>query len=297
MQFTRHKNGGFTREFDNITEFLSHVEPVSDTIPLDKLGRTLASRETTGEYGRHSWDLGAGFDGAIELARDGWAEGKEMMEEIAAQFTASTASASVRQDVTYDVTGEWCDAGRLISGEPECMGQMHDTDLAGHGSKVVRVLVNLSASCGISAQQMCKRGAAALALVDCLEQAGRSVEVVVTCPSRGDYVGEWIIPVKRAGEMLDLDRAAFVLAHPAFFRRFLFSALEHESKEDREAIGLWNYGMPCNSSEADKTADVVVPHMLWDGDSKETLRWVFAELRKQGVEVDGGDLDAVEAHD
>jgi hypothetical protein len=72
-------------------------------------------------------------------------------------------------------------------------------------------------------------GAALLAFVDGLEQADIRTELHICYACRamnGKDLGSFLIKFKKAEEALDLDKAAFILASPAMFRRLVFSLYE-----------------------------------------------------------------------
>lgn len=96
-------------------------------------------------------------------------------------------------------------------------------------SRLVRIAVNLAASCEKSQEEFLHRGAAIAALADLLTSRGRSVEVVAFTAAvdswrRGGEYAERIV-VKRSGDPLDLPMLSLCLAEIAFFRVVCLSAM------------------------------------------------------------------------
>ena len=72
-----------------------------------------------------------------------------------------------------------------------------------------------------------------------------------------------MIPLKRAGEMLDLDRCAFAFSHPSMLRRFVFAIWEGQTQEVRDLFGYkqgGGYGTPTELSDEDQArSDLYYP--------------------------------------
>ena len=63
----------------------------------------------------------------------------------------------------------------------------------------------------------------------------------------GDTTVEYHIPVVHPGGFLDIDMAAFCVAHPSFLRRLIFALNEHEAVDLRRKMGFCaggGYGKP-----------------------------------------------------
>lgn len=187
------------------------------------------------------WDLGVGFDGALRLAREGWSDGaKSFADKLAAHMPPHNKTASWR----YDVAGELPDIGRFLAGDPAHMRRHGHPK--GH-KPVINIAVNNALSSAASAQQMTNYGAALVAIIDKIENAGRRVELTVhnvtNCSGARVSVG-WV--VKYADDAFDLASVAFSLAHPASVRRIVFAMMERSTTPTSAA-----YGRPVEITEAD----------------------------------------------
>jgi probable phage protein len=95
-----------------------------------------------------------------------------------------------------------------------------------------------------------QRGGALYAAIEALRTEGYSLGLTMVDSTKNNYFShytEYQIPVVQPGEYLDIDTAAFCLAHPAFLRRGVFALNEHESNDIRHAMGYMvggGYGEP-----------------------------------------------------
>jgi len=159
------------------------------------------------------------FEEALRLAREG-------SPNDAAKLNNAVLAIKAREtrDVVpvrrYDVAGERPDIARACGGDPASM--LTRKRSARRTAPIVRLVVHLGALSDVSGAQKTNRGAAILALVDQLENAGQRVELTgVTCASQWGN-GTWTtrITLKQADEPLNLDVLAFALVNPAT-QRFL----------------------------------------------------------------------------
>jgi hypothetical protein len=178
-----------------------------------------------------SWHGTANFQQALDLAGKGWAEGAAKAAELRASIDHAVHDVinARSSSYTFDVSGEFVDVGRYLSGEPECFGT--DSQEAGNNVRpVVKLCVNIAASGAVSPESLVVRGAAIVAAIDILEALGRRVEVWACKGSESRKAGkaayEIHVLVKRADQPLDVDRLAFAVAHPACLRRLFFSVME-----------------------------------------------------------------------
>ena len=95
---------------------------------------------------------------------------------------------------------------------------------------IVKIYADIGATASTNASAMIRKGSAIVALIDQIEQSGQRVELIAcqrTDTKDYEYDEQRIfITVKRADEVLDLDRIAFALAHPSMLRRVCFRIME-----------------------------------------------------------------------
>lgn len=190
---------------------------------------------------------------AMQVARDGY---RDVRAEIRGHVVdLEHVIRAIEADTwawRHDVTGVAVDVDRYLSGEPENMLDSVPVTVPTFG-RVVRVLVNGAASSRVEAETIRKRGAAIVALVEAVELAGCSAEVLVTFPVSDRETGRKssfyaaTVTAKAADQALDLDALAFLLAHPSMLRRCVFAVEETEGRKVRDQFGFYpggGYGLP-----------------------------------------------------
>ena len=271
--------------FDDVVEYADRaLNGDTDCIPERRQSRTNGTTQ--------HWDYESGFEGAVELARTGWALGRERVEEQAMRFRDDVvrdhAETFARPATVRAFAGPMVNVGRYIAGVPDAMLTRKRTEME---SPVVDILCNVAASSSIGAETYFTRGAAVAALADLLELTGRRVRVrtVMATETMGSNVKNSIniyTTIKNPGDPLQLDALAFTLSHPAFMRRLGFSIMEQAPKKVRSAIGIgdcgYGYGMPTN---VENTADIYMPCILSSDDWSESraVNWVREQLIQLGV--------------
>lgn len=119
-------------------------------------------------------------------------------------------------DVEYNVTGDYLDIGRYMSGEPEVFGTNINGDLTG---KVVQVYINASVSASYDAEEI-MTGAEKLAeVVNALYVSGARVSTTFMSAEETQWIE---VKLNDFGDPLDpVDLVA--VASPSFIRRLCFA--------------------------------------------------------------------------
>ncbi len=130
---------------------------------------------------------------------------------------------------------------------------------------IVRILVNVTASCNVPTAQIVNRGAAILALIDRVQATGQRVELVAEfhCNAGSDSFA-FSVTVKRPEEPVDLDRIAYAIAHPAMLRRSLFRVMEFTAP-----YRVSGYGNATDFQDRVSGGDIYIKSMLHGGDGFE----------------------------
>lgn len=247
-----------------------------------------AARETGAR--REKLSGSGSFDSALKLAREGWADGRAEIEKWRAQFSALIGSKMRRRVLANDVCGFAPDVGAFLNGEPENMFARAEVETAGPG-KILRIAANGSCSWDVSRDSIMRRGAAIVALIDALESAGYSCEVILGFSAWDSFrnPGECSfdsMPLKSAGEPLDIDRAAFALAHPSMLRRLVFSCKETDGPFMRVAASHYGYSKTHDNRKSglEDGADIYIGSMFTgDRPDSEMLAWFRAQLARAGI--------------
>lgn len=213
-------------------------KPKHKVVTFESLAEFLAAADTQGENNKAShYGTDASFHGtatfaeALELARKGWPEGAERISKLRAtldQIVRKTVSAKAAQ-LHWDITGDFVDIGRALSGEPEAFGTFAEAESASPQARVIKLVGNLSAIGGVKTESIFSAGAAITAAVDILESLGNRVELWLGSGSQrhGDnHCLTVLVKAKEASQPVDLDRISFLLANNATLRRLFFSVEE-----------------------------------------------------------------------
>lgn len=240
--------------------------------------------------GSDPWHGTNTFEEAVQIARQGWAEGAEKALALRAEVESAVRELinARASSYVYDVAGICVDVGRFLSGEPECF-LTETTDGSATSRPVVKIVANLAASGAVSPESLSVRGAAIVAAIDVLEALGRRVEAWIakgSSHSRSSAAGshQTHVLVKRADQPLDIDRLAFAVAHPACLRRLCFSVMEQRGH------------LPNSTYPAAVTVEgdaIVTQHSLRGSDfSKRELLSLVAEICGQaGVEIPAEEIE------
>lgn len=182
------------------------------------------------------------FAEAVHLARFGWKEGRDKLTEAMVQVAPQR---EIHRVIHRDVAGEYPLVHFAVAGDPMAMALPRNVALA--GSPVVRIDYASNVPARVDARCVINRGAALLSIIDRLEQRGFSTELRIIMssePAKYESTSpnyNLSIVYKRAGDALDIDRAAFALINPAVQRRLKFALQEQHARLER---GYTNsYGM------------------------------------------------------
>lgn len=265
-------------------------EHVSTALPYDR-----RASHKTGKDERE-WNGGFTYEEAETALLAGWSAGVTPILELSNPLFDSISSLIERTDISFDVTGNFLDVARFSEGEPECWGTFHDNIHDGSGQRVLRVSYNITASAGVSAEVMQRRGMIITTLVNCLQQAGYRIELVLQLSISGyGGLGNMLFEVllKAADQPLDLDKLAFQTS-PAMFRRIGFAMMEHTPTWSRSRYGIGDmgsgYGYPV-PTPAQYQGDIYLGEAHLNDDQWRTTKgattWIINELKKQGVKLTG----------
>lgn len=225
-------------EFDSLAELSRYITDAPRTWPYRQAQETAASTQ---------WDLNAGYDKAVAMARDGWLEGAREAEAALAQFAPKDPA----PDTVTDFYGHLPHVARFCAGAPDSMIRRADVATSGMG-RVLTLYVPVNANGYVKAECMRNFGLGIAQYVNELETSrGVRVELYGTATSviNGMRVTHtWRI--KYADQPLDLAVLCFSIGHPAMLRRLEFALCER-----CPARPSYGYG----SAETAKLSDLIDP--------------------------------------
>jgi hypothetical protein len=154
-----------------------------------------------------------------------------------------------------------------------------------HSKPIVRIDYHAAYHSGIDSQAVMLRGAAVVSLIETLERKGYSTEVRLI-NKVNMYQGSltYSIVFKKAGESLDVDRAAFAMAHPSTHRRLAFALYEQYPVLEESGYGR---------NEAPKVSDdtIFIKGLTWGRETPTTAR---EAVEKAAAKVLGEILESEE---
>lgn len=256
--------GDIIREFASWYEF---VKCVTDPT-LNAWGTRHQSSHRTNDSG---WSGTPTWEDAVRMATiTGWPEGRKLLTD---QLAIVRPKPEPYKSIEYSVAGAFPMVPNYCAGDPECMVIDPGADIR-NSKPIVRIDYNHWIHAGVTVEAMMLRGAAVISLAETLEARGYSTELRIIGNTQSYARGRvktwrYSIVYKRAGEPLDLDRAAFAIAHPASMRRLAFALLEQSPTLVEFYPG---YGMPLGQPN-DKLSDgtIFVPGVL-GRETPETAR-------------------------
>ena len=237
-------------QFDSLNEALVYAQQNTD-------------RRSSDQERDSKWAGTHNLDSAVKLGVDGW---HDIRPDVDAMFSKMEEQINMALgdvfETRFDYGGDSVDIDRFMMGDPECMID-YVTTPAGRMGRVVRVLVNGSASASVSAERIMQRGVLATALVDVLAKLGVGVEVWLESATddHGKSKHSQLIKLHSSEERLDIDNLMYALAHPSMLRRIGFSILERTGWANAKKIAQVGagYGQPHDCLMKDYIqADIVI---------------------------------------
>lgn len=223
------------REFGSWHEF---VESATDETLVGWKGPRSSREVDSSRYGM-PWHGTNTWEECVMMAtRTGWPEGLKMLEDSLAVVRPRPEP---YRSIEMSVAGAFPMVPNYCAGDPECMVIDPGSDMR-HSRPVIRIDFNNWTHSGVKPEDMMLRGAAVVSLAETLERHGYSTELRIVGNSRaGETDFRYSIVFKRAGEPMDLDRAAFAIAHPAVMRRLCFAILEQHREAEPSYRGSYGY--------------------------------------------------------
>ena len=237
-------------QFDSLNEALVYAQQNTD-------------RRSSDQERDSKWAGTTDLDSAVKLGVDGW---HDIRPDVDAMFSKMEEQINMALgdvfETRFDYGGDSVDIDRFMMGDPECMID-YVTTPAGRMGRVVRVLVNGSASASVSAERIMQRGVLATALVDVLAKLGVGVEVWLESATDdgGKSKHSQLIKLHSSEERLDIDNLMYAMAHPSMLRRIGFSILERTGWANAKKIAQVGagYGQPHDCLMKDYIqADIVI---------------------------------------
>ena len=258
-------------EVDSIAQLLYWAEKAPQVWEREPTSREENSHRT-------NWTGTETFEEALSLARNGWPEGRELMEKVLEAYRPKAYQRPIPK-TSWDVAGATPDVPRYVAGAPDAM--IPPDDMHAEQKPIVRLVVHITYAAVVSPQAIINWGAAMVSHIHKMEEAGLQVEVTgvwYSTPSeRAASGGPHVairFPLKAADQQLNLDRLAFWLAHPSSLRRIEFSCMERMDVERWYHCG---YGRATQSYHSPDGREIV----LWGEDGARSVEDGIAKIGRR----------------
>jgi len=190
---------------------------------------------------RPLWSGTKDFAGAVHLAQNGWIEGRDNMLSALTGTIQQIGGLHKAPAIYLDVAGAYPIAALAAAGETFNMVNL--SPVSDRARPVVRLAFSGFVSSAYKPEYIRNYGAALLAYVEALEVNDYQCELTYVMHAKdraGAQRGTFSVVFKAAGEVLDIDRCAFMLTCPAMFRRIDFAIMERYFPPSFQA----SYGTP-----------------------------------------------------
>ncbi len=234
-KITEHPSGGQTVVFDSLDGYLETCNQ-----PPPDYALRLSAR-----MGELSFYATANYGEAMKLARLGWNEGTAKLDAARSLVQIPESVQDLAPAPVFAEEGDEVAVDRFLGGDSDSWVSFPVAPAPRRG-RVVSVWINLTAAVGVAVEPYMARGAACLAVVDALERAGYRCEISGILSAQASGPCPWLVArtlIKRAEDPLEIDRVAFLIAHPSAFRRLGLRVIEKFVTRAGWASGEWvGYG-------------------------------------------------------
>jgi hypothetical protein len=232
---------------------------------------------------------GATLSEARRLLVEGWPEGRANME----RGLSALAVPTIRTPTTFlDVAGFRPIVPVAIAGDPQCMV---NNGLDATPRNTYRLAISNSVRGSVNHSAFTNRGIAICRIIDAMETAGHRVEVfadsTVTNISSAAASTRYSFSytVKEADQPLEIDRIAFVFAHPAAHRCINFHMRELTLRHDE--LGSDPRGFSQDPRQDNHQDAIIFPHLdqtqthLY-ATAEKALATLITKMRVAGLEIE-----------
>ena len=198
--------------------------------------------------GERNWGMPKSFylgrlkslDSIKKLHEKGWKKGSEKAMELADGLMKNVVQpVGIRRRIRWGDDGDEFDRERLMDGHFDSCWRSSRRQVA-PATPIINIAVGWGGNANLSHEQLFWSGAAALALIRILENAGYQTSLTAVCANDRNSSTEHIAiccRVKKAGEYLRSDAVASIICHAATFRTFLFAAYASAPFQQDSGLG------------------------------------------------------------
>jgi len=231
-------------DFGSVREMIDYAQsPVSNGDYWEDKARA-SQRDNGNTYLEGKFYSSDTFDEAAETLRSGSWNIDRLVNPILDRVSASIGTVErKRMRLVNSVSGGTANIGRLVAGDPRCARRAVIEKSPRYGRHVT-IMTNLTAAWSVKPEQIARRGAALVALVESLNLAGIGVDVfaaICVAGSMSDGRSASLamvthVVVSKAGAYRVT--TTYTIGNGDFFRRFMFSVMEHMTPNECKRFGV-----------------------------------------------------------
>lgn len=231
----------------------------------------------------HHWDGGVGYAAALERAIAGDPSLVDRYSHSVDKLvTDYKLSEQPRQAYISSIAGSRVSVPEYLAGSPRCMKRRAPQEMQ---TRTVNIFVSTTCSAGVSSDNMLKRGATILALLEFLQMSQVSVQLCLVAETHGRTDGDLIQVIRVQSNPLDLSTAGFAIAHPAFARKLTYAmayVLDGFNGNWGRSHGHPKYNEILSDAIGMTTDDIFVPAPVsWDEEIMENPEtWLSKRIEK-----------------
>jgi hypothetical protein len=233
------------------SSFWSSPEKFADQV--EKMDRSKAWSDSAWDTDSGDWYGTKSLQEAIDLVHKGWKEGVDKVERLRGAIVAQTPMQL--KPAKFGIVGSVPSVPRAVSGNPLNMKTVDPKKSSKR--PIITLISDMSANCSHSSAEFVNRAAVVAALIDQIEAAGYSCEVIATAYGQcGNFRIKSHVVVKDSNQPVDVARLAFGIGHPGMFRRLIFAEWGHDHFNEDLGYGLgYNHRIVIGSEEQIKLAE------------------------------------------
>lgn len=277
----------------NAPKYVKRFQSYSEYLDFVKLHESSAecSSRGSGSY-KTKWSGGT-WEKAVEVSEGGWTEWKSRLRDLG--ISTDPTGYSYRRTYKMDTGGSGIvDPILYALGVPECVKITKVKRTT--GIRFLKLMVNLSASSKITADELLRKGSAVVSLVNALQMSGIEAEIWACLAVRSPNTSQVSFiefPLRKVGQVFDEDTVYFQVACPMALRRLGLSAFENMERVfpgyrgEFDIYAGGSYGYPVSIDERFTDADIIINGNIGFESDKEATDWVKGvyESYTEGTEV------------
>lgn len=224
--------------YNSLYEFVVQCRDGHSDVPISK---------RTSKRSNNSWGEISSLEESCDKALYGWPEGLAKIDLALAKLVSILPSVSIKREFRPSMYG-YPVIGKVMTGQPTPFRRRIKVQSPSptQRGKLVKLYYNYAVSANIGSRDKFQTGAAVVALINSLEQAGYSCELFLVngnrCWTHNDSQIHIITCAKHADEYLSLENIAFLLCATDMDRRLAFSIMEQWSEADRKRMNVPPFG-------------------------------------------------------